>query len=261
MHTAVTPSFRDELLTASETLLPALSAARLERCEGYLLVSYPRFPSAATNGVWSWGGGGQVAGELASRLAEIEATGVSPGVLVFDQEAPELEHEARRLGLTERHEIPGMAATPSTFQDAGSAGLDLATAVDPERRGQALEVAAASFGFPREWGEEYYSGAMHDLGARIYVGLEAGRPVTTAIAFHGERSVGIFNVATLPERRGRGYGAAITSRAAADGFAAGAHLAWLQASGMGLGVYQRLGFETVSTAELWTRPEADVTGI
>ena len=255
------PSFRDELLAVSETALPALSAARLERCDGYVLVSYPRFPSAAMNGIWSWGSGGAAAGELASRLAEIEATGVSPGVIVFDREAPALEREAHRLGLTERHEIPGMVATGSTLQDVGAAGLEFVMASNRERLGQALDVAAAGFGFPREWGEEYYSPAMHDLGARVYLGLEEGAPVATAVAFRSERSVGIFNVATLPDRRRRGYGAATTYHAAADGLAAGTRIAWLQASGMGVGIYERLGFETVSTAELWVRPEADVTGI
>jgi len=98
-------------------------------------------------------------------------------------------------------------------------------------------------------------------GVSVYLGLAAGRPVTTALACRTERSVGIFNVATPAEERGRGYGAAVTSRAAADGFAAGARTAWLQASGMGFGIYRRLGFETVSTAELWVRPDADTTGV
>lgn len=262
MYRPVTSSFRDELLTAWETFSAALPAARLERGEGYVLVSYPRFPSAAMNAVWSWGGGRTAAADLASRLAEIEAAGVSPGVIVSDGEAPELEDEARRLGLTERHEIPGMVATASTLRPGGSAGLDVVVAHEREQCEQALDVAAAGFGFPREWAEELYSPAMLALGGTsLYLGLAAGRPVTTALAFRSERSLGIFNVATPPEERGRGYGAAITSRAAADGFAAGARTAWLQASRMGFGIYRRLGFETVSMAELWVRPAADTTGV
>jgi ribosomal protein S18 acetylase RimI-like enzyme len=257
----VTPSFRDELLNVWETFTAALQTARLERGEGYVVVSYPPFPSAAMNAIWSWGGGGSAVGDLASRLAEIDAAGVSPGVIVFDGEAPELEREARRLGLTERHEIPGMVATASTFQPADSAELDVVVALEREHCEQALDVAAGGFGFPREWAEELYSPAMLALGVSFYIGLAAGCPVTTAVAFRSEGSVGIFNVATPAAKRGRGYGAAVTSRVAADGFAAGARTAWLQASGMGLGIYQRLGFETVSTAELWVRPNADTTGV
>ena len=261
MYLPVAPRFRDELLNVWETFTAALPAARLERGDGYVVVSYPPFPSAAMNAVWSWGGGGSAAAELASRLAEIEAAGVSPGVIVSDGEAPELEREARRLGLTERYEIPGMVATAETFQPADAAGLDIVVALEPEQYEQALDVAAAGFGFPREWAEELYSPAMLNIGVRLYLGLTASRPVTTALAFRSEGSVGIFNVATPAEERGRGYGAAVTSRAAADGFAAGARMVWLQASGMGFGIYERLGFETVSTAELWVRPDADVTGV
>jgi N-acetylglutamate synthase len=257
----VAPSFRDELLTVWETFAAALPAARFERGPGYVVVSYPRFPSAAMNAVWSLGSGATAAAELATRLAEIEAAGISPGVLVFDGEAPELERESQRLGLTERHEIPGMVATASTFQPADAAELEIVFALEREQCEQALDVAAAGFGFPRTWAEELYSPELLAVGVTLYVGLAAGRPVTTALAFRSEGSVGIFNVATPPEERGRGYGAAVTSRAAVDGFAAGARTAWLQASGMGFGIYERLGFETVSTAELWVRPNADTTGV
>jgi hypothetical protein len=77
----VAAGFRDGLLDVWETFTAALPAARLERHDGYVVLSYPPFPSAAMNAVWSWGGGGgSAAAELASRLAEIEAAGVSPGV-------------------------------------------------------------------------------------------------------------------------------------------------------------------------------------
>lgn len=259
MYLPVTSSFRDELLNAWETFTAALPAARLERGPGYVVVAYPSFPSAAMNAVWSWGGGAAAVAELASRLAEIEASGVSPGVIVFDGEASELEREARTLGLTERHEIPGMVVTASTFQPADSAELDVVVALEREQCEKALDVAAAGFGFPREWAEELYAPELLAVGVSLYLGLAAGRPVTTALALRSEESVGIFNVATPAEERGRGYGAAVTSRAAADAFAAGARTAWLQASGMGFGIYKRLGFETVSTAELWVRPNADTT--
>ena len=53
--------------------------------------------------------------------------------------------------------------------------------------------------------------------------------MTTAIGFTAGDS-GVFNVGTRPEHRGRGYGAAITSRVVSDGFAAGSELAFLQSS-------------------------------
>ena len=50
-------------------------------------------------------------------------------------------------------------------------------------------------------------------------------------------------VALHPDRgyRGRGFGSALTARAAWDGFAGGARFAFLQSSDMGHAVYGRLG--------------------
>ena len=39
----------------------------------------------------------------------------------------------------------------------------------------------------------------------------------------------------------------MTARAVAEGVAAGAHTAYLQASAMGYGVYERMGFRTAET--------------
>jgi N-acetylglutamate synthase len=93
-------------------------------------------------------------------------------------------------------------------------------------------------------------------GLSYYLGRVDGKDVSTSIGLMLGDSVGIFNVATPPEHRGRGYGAALTVEAARQGFAAGVGLAWLQASAMGLSVYRALGFREVEDYVLLTRPEA-----
>jgi N-acetylglutamate synthase len=90
-------------------------------------------------------------------------------------------------------------------------------------------------------------------GVRAYVGEVDGEVVTTALGMTRAGNVGIFNVATPPEHRRRGYGAAVTARAAADGFAAGATWAWLQSSTAGYRVYEALGFRTVERWRCWVR--------
>ena len=79
---------------------------------------------------------------------------------------------------------------------------------------------------------------------------------STATIFHWRFTVGesvaIFSVATAPDRRGRGYGSAVTVQAVVDGFAAGAEFAALQSSPMGESVYKRLGFREVETYLLYT---------
>jgi GNAT superfamily N-acetyltransferase len=86
---------------------------------------------------------------------------------------------------------------------------------------------------------------------RLWLGYVAGRPVTCAIANVSDGVVGVHFVATLPEARGRGYGAAVTARAAS---VAPTLPAVLQASDLGRPVYERLGFRVVCRFDLWIVP-------
>lgn len=75
--------------------------------------------------------------------------------------------------------------------------------------------------------------------------------VGTAQAWREDDAIGVFNVAVVPERRGRGLGAALTAAVVADGAAAGGTWAYLQSSDDGLPVYLRLGFEQVDEWRSW----------
>jgi len=88
-------------------------------------------------------------------------------------------------------------------------------------------------------------------GVRCYVGEVDGRPVTTGLGVTLGSRVGIFNIATLPEHRRRGYAAAITARAVKDGLDAGATWSFLQSSELGYKVYERLGFRTMEAWPCW----------
>jgi GNAT superfamily N-acetyltransferase len=83
---------------------------------------------------------------------------------------------------------------------------------------------------------------------RFFVGYHDESPVACAAAYVGEREVGVYMVATLPDERGKGYGAALTAAACE----AAPHLpAVLQASDMGQPIYRRLGFQDICPYALW----------
>ena len=63
--------------------------------------------------------------------------------------------------------------------------------------------------------------------------------------------VAIFDVATPPALRRRGYGTAMTAAAIRAGFAAGARYALLHSTPDGLPMYTQLGFQTVDTLTYW----------
>ena len=79
----------------------------------------------------------------------------------------------------------------------------------------------------------------------VYVGYADGDPVISGLGWRTGRTVGVYSIATIESARRRGYGAAMTARAVADGVAAGCDVAALQASEMGRQIYERLGFRTV----------------
>jgi GNAT superfamily N-acetyltransferase len=79
----------------------------------------------------------------------------------------------------------------------------------------------------------------------VYVGYADGAPVISGLGWRTGRTVGVYSIATIESARRRGYGAAMTARAVADGVVAGCDVAALQASEMGRPIYERLGFRTV----------------
>jgi hypothetical protein len=195
------------------------------------------------------------AAALAPAMAEVEKLGLPFGVLLRATEAPALEAEARRLGLTAVEPIPAMVMAPAELRDRGSAGLRIVRVRKRADLDRAHAVMAAGFGVPAALVQPLFQPAIAELpGISIYLALVENEPVSTAVSLLGDRGVGIFNVATPPHLRGRGYGAAVTARAAEDGFAAYAERAWLQASSLGEPVYRRMGFHQVDTHLLLTRP-------
>jgi ribosomal protein S18 acetylase RimI-like enzyme len=122
----------------------------------------------------------------------------------------------------------------------------------PDQGDMHADIAARAFGAPIDVFRRLAAPEILGLSElRAYVGLADDVPVTTAMAVTQGAFVGIFNVGTAEEHRRHGHGAAVTARAAADGFAAGARTAWLQSSAAGYGVYERLGFRTLEGWSCW----------
>lgn len=170
-----------------------------------------------------------------------------------------------RLGLVRVSEepwMPGMALYPIPAGGAGvrdgSGGSDheIRRVVDEAGTEDHIVTAAAGFEMPEALLRTIVGPALTaHPDVAVYVGYTDGRPVTTGLGFRTGRTIGVCNIATVPSARRRGYGAAMTERIAADGAADGCDVAILQASPMGLPIYERLGYRTVVDYDAWIDPE------
>ncbi len=85
---------------------------------------------------------------------------------------------------------------------------------------------------------------MVRAGAVPFLALHDGLPAATALAYCGEKSLGIYAVGTRPAYRRMGLGRAVTQACLTLGQDMGQHWAVLSSSAMGLPLYRRIGFRT-----------------
>jgi GNAT superfamily N-acetyltransferase len=125
-------------------------------------------------------------------------------------------------------------------------GLDVRIASSPDELNDHASVVAGGFGMPIEFARVILGVALlEDPDAAMAVGYIGGRPVTTALLARSGETAGVYNVATLDEHRGRGYGAAATWAVIGEGARRGCTHAVLQSSDAGYPVYARMGFMDV----------------
>jgi GNAT superfamily N-acetyltransferase len=245
----------EALRTMTENLCAVFDEARFERRDGYDFIVFPPVPVPQFNTVWPIDDA--AAPNLGTALDEIRDLGLPSSVQLRRGRTPAFEQEADRLGLTGEESMPGMAATSDELRAPDAPELEIIRVETADGLAQALAVAAEGFGAPPDMlAPLYLLETASVAGLAYYLGRVDGRDVSTSVGYTVGDTVGVFNVATPPGYRGRGYGAALTVAAARDGFAAGADLAWLQASSFGFSVYRGLGFREVEEYVLLTRPEA-----
>ena len=184
-------------------------------------------------------------------LDRVAATGLPHCLQLRPGSDPSLLELAARRGMAPDADIPLMVMEGTDALIDVQPDELVIRAIAPEDAGQHARVAAAGFESPEELFRQLITPAvLRAPGICCYLGEAGGEPVTTGIGVTLDDCVGIFDVATPPAYRRRGYGAAVTAHAVRDGFCHGARWAFLQSSPAGYPVYERIGFRT---AESWHR--------
>lgn len=109
-------------------------------------------------------------------------------------------------------------------------------------------IGSTCFHVPIAWFSEVFDERVASRQAfRCFVGYLDQVPVATAASVRSGDALGIYNVATAPAFRRRGYGEAITRYAIEAGLGdPGARRIVLQSTSQGQGIYDRMGFRAVT---------------
>jgi predicted GNAT family acetyltransferase len=234
-----------------ELLYDAFDGARFERRSDLIVLVCPGLPIPQFNGAWVVEDSRVAVEALAEAVAEVEATGAWPWLQTRSGH-DRTRQQALNLGLTQSMRLPGMVVEPGDLvEPAVEIDIGLVRDGDVDATNQMLSI---SFEAPKELFDTLCGVLRSVEEASWYVGRVEDAIVSTAVGVTVDGATGVFNVATPPEHRGRGYGAALTSRVVRDGFGAGSRFAFLQSSEIGHGVYRRLGFRDVEQYVLLTRP-------
>jgi ribosomal protein S18 acetylase RimI-like enzyme len=158
-----------------------------------------------------------------------------------------------KYGLRFSNDLPGMVAATVNPPGRALPVLDLRRVAPGPVRDDFCGIGSVCFNVPLPWFQEVFdTGAVWDRFAG-YVGYVDQEPVATAAVVYAAGVPGVYNVATTPGHRQRGYGEAVM-RQALDAFAGGCHQGpvILQSTPAGLRLYQRMGFRQVATVAVYS---------
>jgi ribosomal protein S18 acetylase RimI-like enzyme len=153
-----------------------------------------------------------------------------------------------KFGMRTAAEMPGMMADSLRGPKRLSlAPLDIRRAEEPRVMNDFRGIGSVCFHVPAPWFREVFDDTTPSRGFTCWVGYRDALPVATAATVVSDGVIGLYNVATVPDERGRGYAEAVTRHAIADASRqSGLGRVILQSTAQGERLYKRLGFREVS---------------
>jgi GNAT superfamily N-acetyltransferase len=168
-------------------------------------------------------------------------------------EDPSGELDLSGYGFTPRFRMPVMAREPGTAPAVPASDVEVFVVEDPPDLAVAERVIVAVFPPGGEGaqapGRSQPVEVLGIPGWRVWLGCRDGVPAGATYTYHDGTTVGVYQVATLPEHRGHGVATALMN-AVLDAYPDVPVM--LTATDHGQPLYDKLGFRTVSEAVWWT---------
>lgn len=160
--------------------------------------------------------------------------------LLDDKVRRHLVRDCAEAGMRIAAEMPGMYAAALAPPKKQLPELDIQVVNSGRTLEHFRQIGSACFRVPPDWFAEVFDGdpARSDFVCRV--GYLAGKPVATSASVLHDGTLGIYNVATVPEHRGKGVAEAMTRHAA------NRQPVVLQSTAAGVGLYESLGFRAVT---------------
>jgi ribosomal protein S18 acetylase RimI-like enzyme len=178
---------------------------------------------------------------------------------------PEIGRHLISAGFVNHGELTGMAMNLNQLVDqASSVDLIIEPAEGTAAQQNFALTLCQAFDTPQALVEPMIEQALamdYSPGGPLvnYMGFLDGQLVATSSIYIDAGVAGLYNISTLPEFRGRGFGTAVSLTALSEAKKRGCRFAVLQSSAMAVSVYRRLGFKTYCYFHeyLWPKPAQD----
>ena len=157
-----------------------------------------------------------------------------------------------RLGLRHAVDLPGMVADRLAPAVKPLPDVTVQRVADEATRAAFCAIGSTCFHVPINWFREVFDNYVVWDRFAAYVGYRNEEPVSTAAIVMGGGAVGVYNVATIPDRQRRGYGEAVMRYAVAEAQRRhGVERSILQSTPAGLHLYQRMGYRTITRVSVY----------
>lgn len=159
-----------------------------------------------------------------------------------------LSRACETVGLRLSSEMPGMAAERMRRPTQNLPSIELRRVDSAQTLNDFRALGATCFHVPIAWFSEVFDNAIAVAHPFVcWVGYRDGEPVATAATVSADGITGLYNVATAPAHRRRGYGEAITRLAIDAAIRQDDSTRFvLQSTSEGLRLYQRMGFQPIT---------------